>query len=128
MGLETIEYPELPFALSAYTNEDSDGNAILKAHAYQAATDGFVFVYSQCDSGENVIIYVETTAQYAIDSDPTAGGVIVAYSEGAGLADARCFGNAAVAKGEYFEIVSTGAVGAIRWKSFGALSKPIDQD
>jgi len=114
-------------ALSAYTDEDSNSDAILKSHAYLAATDGKVYATSECDNGQNVIVYVETATQYGIDSDPTAGGDIIEYSESSAT-DIWCSVSAEVAKGEYFEITSAGTIPAIHWKSFGTLSKPVDQD
>jgi len=121
MGLETIEYPKEYPVLSAYTDEDSDGNAMLKSHAYLAAIDGKVYAYSECDANQNIRVYVGTT------NDPAGAGDIIEYSESSAV-DIWCSVSAEVAKGEYFEIISAGTIGAIRWKSRGTLSKPIDQD
>ncbi len=111
------------FGFSAYTNLDSDGATMLVAHAYKAATDGFVTVYATTNGeGRIVLSYVGLT------DDPVGAGVIVQYNQ--------TYGNAAeisqsfpVAKDEYFEIISANATATIiRWKSIGTLSKPVDQD
>lgn len=111
------------FNLSAYTNEDSDGNAMLRSHAYKAATDGFVTVYGTTDGqGRDIRSYVGLT------SDPAGAGDIVQYTETYGNGT-EISQNFPVAKDEYFEIISANAtLTIIRWKSIGALSKPVDNN
>ena len=109
--------------MSAYTSEDSEGNSMLKSHAYLAATDGFVVASVDSNgSGTNLKGYVGTT------NDPAGAGDLVGYNSYAGSAhgESICF---PVAEGEYFEITTT-ATGtpSILWKSMGTLSKPVDQD
>jgi len=110
--------------LSAYTTEDSDGNSMLKSHAYKAATAGMALAYStSLDAGEYIAIYVGTT------TDPAGAGDLIQQfdSEDADSSHSVC---ALVAEDEYFEVLCTAdpAAPTIRWKSFGTLSKPIDQD
>jgi len=124
MGLETIEYPkEYPVTLSAYTNEDSEGNAMLKNHAYLATIAGEVCAIVAASGIDKWLYgYVGTT------DDPAGAGIVVqvdfvsANGDWAGV-------SFLVAEGEYFEVRtdSTNAV-TILWKSFGILSKPVDQD
>lgn len=118
--------------MSAYTNEDSDTNTLLltdpggTAHAYLAATDGFVVAYdSELDSGETIVGWIDT------DSNPTSGGFVVASME-SGSTDATHTITFPVAKGEYFEVTSDStnpsATGVMFWKSLTTLGKPVDQD
>lgn len=123
MGLEEISYPvDFSVKLSAYTNEDSNGDAMLKAHAYKAATAGFVSAFvSLTNSNTSIRCYVGLT------NDPEGAGDQI----GANEADANASLKSlffAVAEGEYFEITSPSGAPTIRWKSFGTLSKPVDQD
>lgn len=111
--------------LSAYTNQDSESNAMLKAHAYKAATDGQVTAYVQATAiNQNLAGYVGLT------NNPVGAGDLIqkvssVSSFGVGLFAISFL----VAKDEYFEITtaSSNAV-TIRWKSSGTLSKPVDQD
>jgi len=110
-------------SLSAYTNEDSDGNAMLKTHAYLAATDGFVTAYVTVTAGAtNIQGFVGST------DNPAGEGTLIRRDDDstAGTVHGISF---LVSKGEYFELTSpaTGAI-TIYWKSFGALSKPVDQE
>jgi len=108
-------------ALSAYTNLDSEDNIIIKDHAYEAATDGGVFAYSTgIDAGETVKVYVGAT------DDPAGAGILIETNEAA-AADTEGSVSALVAKGEFFEVTCS-KVAIVHWKSFGTLSKPIDQD
>jgi len=108
---------------SAYTTLDSENNTMVKAHAYLAATNGWVFAYdTDTDTGESLYVYVGTT------TDPAGAGDLIQASEAAGInmTQSVC---AAVAKGEYFEVrTDSGGTPVIRWKSAGTLSKPVDQD
>lgn len=106
---------------SAYTDEDSDTNAMLKAHAYLAATDGWVFATDTgLDAGESLSVYVGAS------DDPAGAGDLIQVQESGGTdrAQSVC---ALVAEGEYFEVTSD-KTPTIRWKSIGTLSKPVDQD
>lgn len=115
-------------AFSAYTDEDSDSQTLAKSHAYEAATNGFVYaVATDLDAGEKVNGYVETATQYGIDSDPTSGGVLAGIQESSATGETHSI-FFAVGKGEFFEITTEGSSTAIRWKSVGPLSKPVDQD
>jgi len=110
-------------ALSEYTNEDSDGNAVLASHAYKAATDGFVsaWVANMSSGGDEMKGYVGTT------NDPAgAGDLIARQAMGNIVHDVGVF--FAVAKDEYFEIIVSSRTPTIFWKSKGALSEPIDQE
>jgi len=107
-------------ALSAYTNEDSENNAMLRAHAYKAQTDGFVSVTCVNDSNETLSGYVGLT------NDPAGAGDLIQRFFGF---DPNAVTSLAflVAKDEYFEVTYTGTQEpVIWWKSFGALQKPID--
>ena len=106
--------------MSAYTNKDSENNAMLKSHAYKAATAGFVVGYIFSQFGFQA--YIGTT------DNPAGAGFLVQRSFGGVEGQYKPF-SFPVAEGEYFELTTayTGAI-TIRWKSSGALSKPIDQD
>ncbi len=107
--------------LSAYTDEDFDSNTMLKDHAYKAATGGMVFAYSlTIDEGENLNVFVGTT------NDPVGAGTLIQTSEGATANNEHSIG-VLVAEDEYFEI-ECNKTPIILWKSFGTLSKPVDQD
>lgn len=109
--------------LSAYTDEDSNTDTMLVAHAYKAATDGFVTVYATTN-GEGRVV----KSYVGLDNDPEGTGDIVQYSQTYGNG-AEISQNFPVAKDEYFEVVSVNATATvIRWKSMGVLSKPVDQD
>lgn len=109
-------------SLSAYTNEDSESNAMLKAHAYKAATDGFVSVVCTMGVKQNIRGYVGNT------NDPAGAGDMVDAS-GTGDGGNNIAGMFfAVANDEYFEVTASNGTPAIRWKSIGTLSKPVDQD
>ena len=121
-------YVNNAIAFSAYTTEDSESNTILKAHTYQAATAGFIVARVQLTTaGHTLIGYVETSAQYDIDGDPIAGGTVAGSQEADAINSHQsiCF---PVAKNEYFEITCDTANPDIKWKSVGALSKPVDKD
>ena len=110
--------------LSVYTNEDSEPTAMVKAHAYKAATDGQVTAYVLASAiGGQLKGYVGT------DNDPTDENLVQSASFTAGGAIGTLNMSFLVAKDEYFELTtnSSNAV-TIMWKSFGTLSKPIDQD
>ena len=108
--------------LSAYTNQDSDGNAMLKAHAYLATSDGKVSAYSGTFSAQGLIsLFVGLT------SNPAGAGDIIEKQSGSEIAQWQSV-SCQVSKGEYFEITASGTAGTttIRWKSIGRLKKPID--
>jgi len=109
-------------ALSAYTDEDSDNLAMLKAHAYRAQTDGWVSAHCTFTADiSNIKVYVGLTA------DPAGAGDLIQQTDineiGGGYIGSVC---ALVAKDEYFEITVSGDTPVIWWKSMGALLKPID--
>ena len=107
---------------SAYTNEDSEGNAMLRTQAYKAATDGYVAAKTTITVAGNMLYgYVGLT------NDPYTDGDLVGCQE----ADANGSTKSiffAVAKDEYFEIRTVSSTPTILWKSKGVLSKPVDQD
>ena len=105
---------------SAYTTEDSDGQTMLKDHAYKAVTDGFVAAHVAINTAEKILGWVGLT------DDPKAGDEIA--SQEADADDSHKYVSFDVAKDEYFEIVATSGAPFIRWKSVGNLAKPIDQD
>jgi len=108
--------------LSAYTREDSEINNMLTAHAYLALTDGFVSADVVLNAaGDNFRGYVGAT------DDPAGAGDRVGNVEAARTNHNKCR-NFLVAKGEYFEIVTSSGTPLIWWKSFGALGNPVDQD
>ena len=110
-------------ALSAYTDEDSDGNVLLKGpgHSYKAATDGLVYVYILTGAaGTSLKGYVGLT------DDPIGAGMLI-QPINIPVLNYDVPIQFAVAKDEYFEI-TTSSTPVILWKSFGTLSKPVDQD
>lgn len=107
-------------SFSAYTNQDSESQALALAHAYLATSDGFVSSQSTQNTEGRMIAYVDT------DNNPASGGKIVGSNETDGTADCSVF--FAVASGEYFEITLSNGTATIYWKSMGTLSKPVDQD
>jgi len=116
-----IEVSETPFKLSELTNEDSDGNAMLKDHAYFAQSAGSVNAFVTVTAAAPGI-----NGYIGFTPDPFGAGVKVDdhSDDTAGIENNLFF---LVAKGEYFEVRSepTGAV-TIRWRSFGNLLKPVD--
>jgi len=109
--------------LSAYTDEDSDNNAMLKTHAYKAATSGIVEAYvTPSGVGQNIRGYVGAT------DDPVGAGTQIQYRSIDGAGNVIGF-TMHVAEDEYFELRTSSANAInIQWKSYGTLSKPIDQD
>lgn len=107
-------------SLSAYTNEDSDGIVMYKAHAYLAATDGVVvgYIFSQ----------LGFEAYVGLTDNPAGEGYLLQRQYGGVSGQYKSF-SFEVAKNEFFEI-TTAAAGqpVIYWKSRGTLSKPVDQD
>jgi hypothetical protein len=104
---------------SAYTLNDSDGNAMLKSHAYKAATDGFAMASVVANAlGDAIRGYVGAT------NDPAGAGVLVQGNAAIGNSDipSICF---PVQKNAYFEITGYGTP-TIRWMSVGTLSAPVD--
>jgi len=111
--------------LSAYTNEDSEANAMLKAHAYKVATAGQVTAYVQANTiNQNLAGYVGLT------NDPAGAGDLIQKVSSVSSFGVPLFAiSFLVAKDEYFEITTSSTNAAtIRWKSIGTLSKPVDQD
>lgn len=121
MGLH-VEKPMLK--MSAYTTEDSDGNAMLKAHAYRAVNAGVVDVFcSLTASAAWIRGYVGLT------NDPEGAGTLIHRrtqdTEGQGYSAGFTLH---VAQGEYFEITTSADTPTILWKSFGVLKKPVDHN
>jgi hypothetical protein len=108
-------------ALSAYTDEDSNTDVMLKDHAYKAATDGLVYVYILTGAaGTSLKGYVGLT------NDPAGAGTLI-QPINIPVLNYDVPINFAVAKDEYFE-VTTSSTPVILWKSIGTLLKPVDQD
>lgn len=108
--------------LSAYTNLDSENNAMLKSHAYLAASGGCVSALVTNENGKYLRGYVGTT------NDPAGAGDLIDHS-GSITGSARAGISMEVSEGEYFEVTYNGSnTPTIRWKSRGTLSKPVDQD
>lgn len=117
-------YVDTQIAFSVYTNEDSDTNAMLKDHAYLAATDGFVNV--MCMLSE---VTDELKGYVGATDDPAGAGTQICRQMTGSTANAAVTITLHVAAGEYFEIVVVSAsTPTIYWKSRGTLSKPVDQD
>jgi hypothetical protein len=122
LKLEFAEPAAGEVTLSAYTDEDSDSQTLIFGHAYKAATAGWVSAYNtDLDAGTFLRVYVGLT------NDPAGAGDLIQEMEpdGTDRTKSVC---ALVAKDEYFEVTCSRANTVIRWKSFGTLSKPIDQD
>lgn len=108
--------------LSAYTDEDSESNTMLKSHAYLAATDGCAYAYVTNENTKFLRGYVGAT------DDPVGAGDMIDQSYSI-TGSARAGVAMEVAEGEYFEVTYDGSnTPVIRWKSRGTLSKPVDQD
>lgn len=112
--------------LSAYTIKDSEDNTMLKAHAYLAATDGFVTAVLPVWADQQVIkVYVGST------NDPAGAGYIMDGAVGVPGTNIKYMGvgSIPVKEGEYFEITYSGSQNPIiRWKSMGTLVNPVDQN
>lgn len=118
-GSETALHSHIGF--SAYTNEDSESDAMIINHAYKAATDGFVSASVTLTTVGHIL-----SGYVGLDNNP-----LDEHQVGSQEADAENSYKSiffAVAKDEYFEIRSGSGTPIILWKSKGVLSKPIDQD
>jgi len=114
--------------LTAYTNLDSESNAMLPSyggdtHAYKAVVAGWVTFYSvnALDSGQIIRIYVGTT------DDPVGAGTLIGTSESFNINTSTTV-SAMVAKDEYFECVRSAGGGGdvVLFKGFDTLGNPID--
>lgn len=115
------KYVDTQLGFSAYTTEDSEPTDMLKNQVYLAATAGFVTALLALDAGKYLRGYVDT------DSSPVDAANLIQETHPTGAAEVNCI-MFPVAKGEYFIISTDDASSvAIRWKSVGTLSKPIDQ-
>jgi hypothetical protein len=108
--------------LSIYSNQDSDGNAMLGNHAYLAQTPGSVSAFAEIGVSEHLSGYVGS------NSNPSGAGTLIQNTEGYTETDQNQSIFFAVAKGQYFEVTSGGGSPTILWQSIGTLAKPIDQD
>ncbi len=111
-------------SLSAYTNKDSDGNAMLINHAYKAATAGMA-----CATGAQTGVPTSRLRGYVGATNNPAGVGDLIQANG-GTNDIAPSGTSfLVAKDEYFEFtVANMGIVTIRWKSFGPLSEPVDHN
>ena len=104
----------------ASTGVDSESNAFEKAHAYSAPTDGIVTAWTTAGNGIDLKGYVGAT------TDPAGAGTLEAFAtnyQGDGN-----FISFPVPKGKYWEITCNGTLVGVRWRPFGTLSAPVDQD
>lgn len=108
---------------AGYTANDSNGDAMLKSHAYKAQTLGFVSVYATLNaSGDRIIGFVWNT------SDPAGSGTQIQSSEASSSNDDVSI-YFIVPDGKYFEITVGGAnVPTILWIGLGSTDRPVDQD
>jgi len=110
-------------SLSAYTDQDSEAVTLLKSHAYKAVTDGMVEAYA------NLLVSGYLKGYVGLTSNPAgAGDLVQSTGFSAGGAAGYTSISFLVAKDEYFEVTTSAAGATIYWKSFGTLSRPIDQD
>ncbi len=111
--------------LSAYTNQDTDGNAMLKTHAYKASTDGYVSAVHDVayGAGRGMKLYVGGT------NDPFGAGDLVQRMENDGSTYNNYYSvTYSIAKDEYFEIRVYSGTPVIRWRSKGTLIEPVDHN
>lgn len=111
--------------LGNVTNQDSDNNAMLVAHAYECLQDGMVEVLI-----EEVNVSVSVIAYDDTDSNPAVGGTIrqrFTTTVYGAVNQWKSF-NFTMQKGHYFEITASNANVTIRWCPFGILKKCIDHN
>jgi len=102
------------------TANDDESNAMVKAHAYLAATSGFVNV--RCLGISYFRLYVGST------NDPAGAGTLVSDFVGE-QTDNRGTLFAFVGNGKYFEVTSNGTPQAIYWTPlYSGGAAPADQD
>jgi hypothetical protein len=125
-GVANKKYVDDSFvSLSAYTTQDSESNNMLKAHSYKAATAGFVVAYIAPNAADNFLKgFVSASANPA----SSAANLVQQVGDLETITHWMSI-SFPVAKDEFFEIATDDtALPVIKWKSFGSLSKPIDQD
>ena len=106
----------------AFSNQDDDGNAMLKAHAYLANQDGFVTASVNLTNGATVYGHIGAT------DDPAGAGTEIARESNTADTGYR-YVTFPVAKGKYFELTTTSANAiTIYWHPVGVLVKPTDQE
>jgi hypothetical protein len=112
--------------LSALSNQDDNSDAMVKDNSYLANSDGqLVVTWTANGSTQEAFIYVgaaDNPEGNATDKRAVMEGGAFSLDTGASVI---------VASGEYFTVkLGTGSTGtpAIRWRSFGTLTKPTDQD
>lgn len=110
-----------PLKLSVVTTQDSEGNAMLKAHAYLAQSDGEVSAYVRSTGGSQFLNgYIGST------SDPAGAGDLI-HPDSIDPTDMQGGVSFLVDQGKYFELTTDSANAVtIRWRSFGPLKKPVD--
>lgn len=108
---------------SGYTANDSEGNAMLKSHAYLAPLSGYVSAFDTLDaSGDRIIGFLHNT------NDPAGAGQIIQPTEASSSAD-DCSVFFFVPAGKFFEITAGGSnVPTILWCPLRGDSRPVDQD
>lgn len=96
---------------------------MLKAHAYLAQSDGEVCAYVTASGGNQILSgYIGST------DDPAGAGDLI-QPDGIDPNGAKGCVSFLVDQGKYFELTTNSANAVtIRWRSFGSLKKPIDQD
>ena len=120
---EILVEPE-PLLKSTYTlsyNNDSEANAMLKAHAYLVQTAGFVSAWVPTNTSGQLTGYIGTTTDPAGENTPAA----IALNDSGTDPFIYFF----VPNGQYFEITQATQTPTIKWTplvSGGAA--PVDQD
>lgn len=113
-------------ALSALSNEDADENAMIEGNSYKANSDGqLVVTWTANASARELYIYVGS-------ADNPEGSALNkrAVMEG-GAFDLDTGASVIIASGEYFTVklqASSTGTPIIKWRSYGTLTKPSDQD
>lgn len=104
------------------TANDSEGNAMLKAHAYLTQTSGFVTAYDVALNDTTLYGYV------GITTDPESDGTVVQRDK----TEANYSGRNIfffVPNGKYFEITEAAGTPTIEWTPLSESgAAPIDQD
>ena len=110
-------------AYGEYSDEDSDGNAMLAEHAYLAAQDGFVTCEMSSVSGIKWV-----SGFLGATDDPVGAGDKIQYASVPATGHGTSIGFQ-VAAGTYFEFtLSSPTTNKIYWHPVGTLSKPVDQE
>jgi len=103
------------------SNLDSEGNVMLKSHAYLAVVDGYVSAIAETmDDDEYLKGYIHST------NNPAGAGTMLQEVESSDVVTAKSI-YFAVPAGWYFEVTCDDTV-VIYWQSYGTDSKPVDNN